>query len=72
MKVYNPGTLIILEDSNISYKGIILENKIDDVWLGGGFYEIYWNPRFFKNNRLSFSIILDYEKEKVLQVFEQK
>ncbi len=46
MKIYNPGTLIILKNDydHITYRGIILSLNECDTWWGGGFYNIFWSP----------------------------
>jgi hypothetical protein len=73
MKIYNPGTLIILKNDydHITYRGIILSLNECDSWWGGGYYNMFWSPSLTHegNDNISYNQIVDWERIKEAVVY---
>ena len=71
MKVYNPGTLIVLNQHVNTYRGIILSSKQDVSWWGGGYYNIFWSPTLANevSDRISYSEVVNWQRTKEAVVY---
>ena len=73
MKIYNPGTLVILKNfqDNV-YTGIILKHIMHKDWWGGGYYEFIWTPEIYDPSgfyKLGFQQIVDWQNRKEIEVY---
>ena len=73
MKIYNPGTLVILKNNydHQTYTGIILSTQECDSWWGGGYYKFLWSPSLTQegSDNVSYNQLVDWERRKEAEVY---
>lgn len=71
MKVYNPGTLIVLKSDSYKYRGVILSIHEDDSWWGGGYYSFLWTPQTETGHtdNISFNQVIDWDKTSQAKIY---